>query len=99
MIVVHTRSDATAGHISRFLPCQPIIALSPEGETVRRLTLIWGCEPCLIDEAKDTDVIFETAPAYALKAAGLKAGDLVVMTLGHPLYEMGTTNMIRVKQL
>ena len=98
-IVVHTRSGATAGHISRFRPRQPIIALSPDRETIRRLTLIWGCQPCLIDEVKDTDAIFETAPAYALTAAGLKVGDLVVMTLGHPLYETGTTNMIRVKQL
>jgi pyruvate kinase len=98
-IVVHTRSGATAGHICRFRPRQPVIALSPEVETVRRLTLIWGCQPCLIDEAKDTDTILETAPVYALKAAGLKSGDLVVMTLGHPLYETGTTNMIRVMQL
>jgi pyruvate kinase len=98
-IVVHTRTGATAGHISRFRPRQPVIALSPDSKTVRRLTLIWGCQPYLIDEAKDTDAIFETAPAYALKAAGLKAGDLVVMTLGYPLYETGTTNMIRVKQL
>jgi len=98
-IVVHTRSGATAGHICRFRPRQPVIALSPEVETVRRLALIWGCQPCLIDEAKDTDAIFETAPAYALKTAGLKSGDLVVMTLGYPLYEAGTTNMIRVRQL
>jgi pyruvate kinase len=98
-IVVHTRSGMTAGCISRFRPRQPVIALSPDGETVRRLTLIWGCQPYLIDEVKDTDAIFETAPADALKAAGLKTGDLVVMTLGHPLYETGTTNMIRVKQL
>ena len=98
-IVVHTRSGMTAGCISRFRPRQPVIALSPDRKTVRRLTLIWGCKPYLIDEVKDTDAIFETAPADALKAAGLKAGDLVVMTLGHPLYETGTTNMIRVKQL
>ncbi|MDO9559711.1 MAG: pyruvate kinase [Syntrophales bacterium] len=98
-IVVHTRSGATAGHISRFRPRQPIIALSPDKETIRRLTLIWGCQPFLIDEAKDTDAIFETAPVFMLKAAGLKVGDLIVMTLGHPLYETGTTNMIRVRQL
>lgn len=98
-IVVHTRSGATARHISRFRPRQPVIALSPDRETVRRLMLIWGCQPFLIDEAKDTDAIFETAPAYVLKSAGLNAGDLVVMTLGHPLFETGTTNMIRVKQL
>jgi pyruvate kinase len=98
-IVVHTRSGATAGHISRFRPRQPVIALSPDRATIRRLALTWGCRPCLMDEAKDTDAIFETAPAFALSAAGLKAGDLVVMTLGHPLYETGTTNMIRVKQL
>jgi pyruvate kinase len=98
-IVVHTRSGATAAHISRFRPRQPVIALSPDRDTLHRLMLIWGCRPFLIDEAKNTDAIFETAPSCALKAAGLKTGDLVVMTLGHPLYEAGTTNMIRVKQL
>jgi pyruvate kinase len=98
-IVVHTRSGATAAHISRFRPRQPVIALSPDGETIRRLALVWGCRPYRIDEAKNTDAVFETAPACALTAAGLKAGDLVVMTLGHPLYEAGTTNMIRVRRL
>jgi pyruvate kinase len=98
-IVVHTRSGMTAGCISRFRPRQPMIALSPDRETVRRLALIWGCQPYLIDEVNDTDAIFETAPVRALRDTGLQKGDLVVMTLGYPLYKTGTTNMIRVKQL
>jgi pyruvate kinase len=98
-IVAHTRTWMTAGHISRFRPQQPIIALSPDAGTVNRLALLWGCRPYLIDEVQDTDDVIEKAAGWALEAAGLSVGNLVVMTLGHPIQQTGATNMIRVKQL
>lgn len=98
-IVAHTQSGATARHISRFRPRQPIIALSAQKETIQRLTLFWGCLPILIDQPQGTDNMIETAAQTARETGNLSVGDIVVITLGHPIGTIGTTNMLRVKEL
>ncbi len=98
-IVAPTLSGKTAMHISRFRPQQPIIALSPSGDVVRRLTLFWGCLPYLVPEPTDTDDMIESSAQLVLKTGYVSKKDLVVMTAGHPVGVAGTTNMVRVKRL
>ncbi len=99
VIVTHTYSGATARFISRFRPRQPIIALSPERKTVSRLAMIWGCSPQLADNPENTDDLLEKAARSVLATGALKSGDLIVMTLGHPIWMTGTTNMLQVKRI
>ncbi|MBW1739652.1 MAG: pyruvate kinase [Deltaproteobacteria bacterium] len=98
-IVAPTQSGQTARQISRFRPARPIIALSPNQNTVRRLTLVWGCLPRLVADPKDTDDMFDKAAQSALETGQVSKGELVVITAGHPVAEPGSTNMIRVKRL
>ena len=98
-IAVHTSSGATARHISRFRPRQPIIALSAQKQTIQRLTLFWGCLPILIVRPQDTDSMIETAAQTAREAVNLSEGDIVVISMGHPIGAKGNTNMLRVKKL
>ncbi|HAR98055.1 MAG TPA: pyruvate kinase [Syntrophus sp. (in: bacteria)] len=98
-IIAHSQSGLTARALARFRPRQPIIALSPNEETVRRLALVWGCQPIQVRDFKDTDDLIEKAAQAALAADQLAPGELAVITLGHPLWTTGSTNMIRVKQL
>jgi pyruvate kinase len=98
-IVAPTQSGQTARYISRFRPRQPIIALSPNPKTVRRLTLLWGCLPRLVPNPQDTDDLFEIAARGALETGKVASGDLVVITAGHPIWVAGSTNMLQVKKL
>jgi pyruvate kinase len=98
-IVAHTQSGLTARNISRFRPRQPIVALTPNRETLRRLALVWGCLPIGIRAARGTDNMIELAARAALASGAVAPGDLVVMTVGHPVTGAGTTNMLRVKKL
>ena len=98
-IVATTRSGATAMHIASFRPRPRIIALSPETETVQRLTLVWGCAPCHLALAEDTDEMIESAAASALETGLVAPGDMTVITGGRPIYAAGTTNMLWVKRL
>jgi pyruvate kinase len=98
-IVAHTQSGRTARYISRFHPRQTIIALSPNEKTVRRLALSWGCLPRLIKDPRDTDDMIEKAAQSARDAGEVAIGDLIVITVGHPLWVSGTTNMLRVKRV
>jgi pyruvate kinase len=98
-VVAPTRSGKTAMHISRFRPRQPIIALSPDANVVRRLTLFWGCLPRVVPEPTDTDDMIESSARHALKTGYVSRDDLVIMTAGHPVGVAGSTNMVRVKRL
>lgn len=98
-IVAHTQSGMTARFIARFRPRQPIVALSPNIKTVRRLALSWGCRPRLIGRLQNTDEMIDSASGAALSAGDARVGDLIVITVGHPIGVSGTTNMIRVKRL
>ncbi|MCX7982735.1 MAG: pyruvate kinase [Syntrophales bacterium] len=97
VIVAYTYSGATARYISRFRPRQPIIALSPEKKTVARLALCWGCYPQLGVNPRDTDDLIEKAAQSVLSSRELAPGDLIVITLGHPIWRSGTTNTLQVK--
>lgn len=98
-VVATTRSGATATHISRYRPLQPIIALSPDKATVRRLALYWGIQPFYLPIIEDTDKMVEQAALAALEQGQVHKGDRVVITAGRPIWEKGTTNMLWVKEL
>jgi len=98
-IVAFTQSGTTAREISRFRPAQPVIALSPVEQTLRRLTLNWNITPCYIVPLSDTDDMIEKASEAAIKTKKVRYGDVVVITAGLPVRSSGTTNMIRVKRL
>jgi pyruvate kinase len=98
-VIAPTQSGQTARHISRFRPRQPVIALSPNENTVRRLTLCRGCLPRLVTDPMDTDDMIESAARSALATGLVSSGDLAVITAGHPVGLAGSTNMVRVKRL
>jgi pyruvate kinase len=98
-IVATTRSGSTAIHISRYRPRTKIIALSPEQAAVRRLCLYWGCIPCYVAMADDTDAMVEKAAVSALQTGLVVKGERVVITAGRPLWARGTTNLLWVKTL
>jgi pyruvate kinase len=97
-IIAPTRSGRTAAHLSRLRPRCKIIALSPNPNTVQRLSLYRGCVPRLLPESGKNDIV-EKASIAALKTGLVAKGDLVVITAGHPDDSVNTTNMIRVVRL
>jgi len=99
LIVAFTQSGTTARQISRFRPFQPIIALSPVEQTLRRLSLHWNVLPSYFPPLSDTDDMIEKAAQAALATGMAAPGDVIVITAGLPLRSSGTTNMIRVKKL
>lgn len=99
VIIASTQSGRTAMNISRFRPIQPILALSPNPEAVRRLSLFWGCIPRLVTGAETTDRMIETAAETARQLGFASKGDLAIITAGHPIWVSGTTNMVRVKSI
>ncbi len=95
-IITVTKSGRTARMISKFRPNCPIICCTMDESIRRKLNLSWGVTPLTIDEAHNTDELFENAVLAGEKAGLLHNGELVVMTAGVPLSISGTTNMLKV---
>jgi len=98
-IITPTQSGSTARLVSSYRPSQPIIALSPVAEVVRRLSLVWGVHPILSEGYHNTEEMMEEAKSKALQSGLVKIGDAVVITAGVPIGVAGTTNLIKVEIL
>jgi pyruvate kinase len=96
-ICCYSQSGTTALLTSRERPRVPIIVLSSDINTVRRLALSWGTTCVMTVRVVDR---FKTAVLEAIRAAtssGLASrGDMVVVTAGVPFNTPGSTNILRV---
>lgn len=95
-IITVTKSGNTAKLISKYRPNAPIIGCTMSKKVYRQLSLSWGVVPMLIEEEKDTDILFEHSINIAIDAGYIKPGDLTVITAGVPLGISGTTNLLKV---
>ncbi len=99
LIVVSTWSGYTARQVARERPRQPIVALTPNHATFRRLALTWGVIPALVPEQRTTDQTLSTLEATVLELGLAECGELIVVTGGLPLGGDGRTNFIKVHRL
>ncbi len=95
--LIPTTSGSTARMIARYRPAQPIIAISPYPKTVTALSLVWGVYPFQTRPFQSTDELIKMAQKKALSLGYVKKRDLVVITAGAPLHQVGTTNLLTVK--
>src|ERR1019366_4775087 len=74
-IICWTKSGSTALRAARERSRAPILALSPNIETARRLSLVWGVHCLTADEIHSLDEMVDQAIAYAEKEGFAKAGE------------------------
>ena len=99
LIVVCTRSGATARLVSRFRSPKPIIGMTTEEKVWRKLALSWGVLPVMSEEFQSTDVLFYHAIVAAKNSGMVKKGDNIVITGGLPNGKSGNTNLIKLETL
>ncbi|GIO42540.1 pyruvate kinase [Paenibacillus apis] len=98
-IISSTETGYTARMVSKYRPKAPIIAVTTEESTMRRLALNWGVTPVKGQIATSTDEMFDYAMKGGLDSGLVKEGDLVVITAGIPLGRSGSTNLVKIGQI
>ena len=91
-----TKSGATAHNVSKFRPSTPILAVTSEVSVARKLQLVWGVTPLLIETQQSTTATFTLAMGVAQELGVLKDGDLCVQTAGTLAGVSGSTDLIKV---
>ena len=95
-ICCFTQSGTTALLTARERPRVPILALSSEMDTARRLGLSWGVN-CVITEKLERFKMAVINAARAARTQGYASAlDQIVVTAGVPFNVPGTTNILRV---
>jgi pyruvate kinase len=95
-ICCFTKTGTTALLVARERPHVPIIALTPEAGTARRLCLTWGTT-CFRTEEVERFKQAVVAAARAAREGGFATeSDQIVVTAGVPFGVEGTTNILRV---
>ncbi len=97
-IVVLTRSGYTARAISHFRPPVPILALTSNRETYRRMSLYWGVIPIFIpNEVFVTEGLSDLLDPL-VKGGWIKNEDKLVVIAGSSR-QQGGTNLLRLHEV
>jgi pyruvate kinase len=95
-IVTYTASGSTGIRAARERPAKPILALSPNVRTARRLTVVWGIQCFLTEDAQSLEDMVDRACIIAYQQGYAHPGDRIAITAGIPLGTPGATNMLRI---
>jgi pyruvate kinase len=95
-LVAFTATGTTALRVARERPLQPILALSTDIRTARKLALVWGMEARVTQDPKDVEDMAIVASALSSKIGLAKSGDRIVIVAGLPFGTKGGTNLMRI---
>jgi pyruvate kinase len=97
-ILVFSISGASVQLVSKFRPRQPVIGLTPDESTLRRLALMWGTQGAVIPHKDDSLGLIAAAEELCLERGYGNRGDNVVVVSGVPGGH-GGTNRVMVHRL
>ena len=95
-IICWTSSGSTAIRVARERPKPPVVAITPNLVTGRKLSVVWGVHCVVAEDAHDQDDMVDRAGSIAFRDGFAKAGERVIIVAGVPLGIAGTTNMLRI---
>jgi pyruvate kinase len=96
VIAVFTESGSTARLISKHRPLPRIIAFSPNQNTRRQISLLWGVMPRKSGGVRNIEQMAAHAEQRLLDEGLVRRGDLVGIVAGIPFGVGGTTNFMKL---
>ena len=99
LIAAFTLSGTTARLLSHYRPQVPIIAFSPNQEVRRRLSLLWGVEPRVLEPIQEQEGMVARVEEELLSRGLAQKGDRIVIVFGAPIGQPGKINSLRLHQI
>jgi pyruvate kinase len=98
-IVTSTITGYTARRVARERPSTPIICVTPNETTYRRMALVWGVLPLRIPEFHTIDEMLQTVVRAATDAGLVKRNDVLLIIAGVPFGVGGQTNFMKIHRV
>jgi pyruvate kinase len=99
MIVVSTWTGYTARRVARERPMTPIVCITPNYKSYRRMALVWGVLPILTSKFDSIEGLFNTVNNSMLTHGLARPGERVVIISGVPFGEAGSTNFVKIQEI
>jgi len=98
-VCVFTEGGDSLRRISRLRSAVPVLSFTPNVQTARELSLVWGSKTYIVPKVAHTDAMFEQVDKSVLEQGMCKIGDEVVVVAGTPPGVSGSTNTLRVHKV
>ena len=98
-IVTFSVSGRTTLRMSRERSPVPVVGISPNVKTARKLQMAWGVHSCLGEDAQNTREMVANACTIVKKANMAEIDDSIVITAGVPFGNAGSTNLLRIAKI
>ncbi len=98
-LVSYSTHGSTALRAARERPDLPIICLTAQLSTARRLALSYGIEPMVSADAGSVEDMVQFARDAAIALNHAQTGDRIVVTAGMPFGRPGNTNLLHIALL
>lgn len=95
-IVTYTTSGSTTYRASRERPIAPVLGLTSNMRTARRLVLAWGVHTVHTADIENFQQMVDKAANIARQEGLAQVGDPLVITAGVPFGTPGATNVLRL---
>jgi pyruvate kinase len=99
VLVNYSESGASTLRAARERPRAPILNLTPNLATARRLSVAWGVHSVVNDRLRQVDEVVSTALEIAQAQGMASRGDTLLITAGVPFGKPGSTNTLRIETL
>jgi len=98
-ILAFTQTGSTAALVAKYKPPVPVFAVTPSHVVRRRMALYAGVRSIRVDIEGDTEAQIRSVEESVLDAGALQKGDVVIITMGSPVSDPGTTNLLKIHRL
>jgi pyruvate kinase len=98
-IIAFTLTGRTAALTSKYRPRIPIIAMSPNEDVLRMLTVRFGVHGVVIDHVSSTEDLLDRAEETLIDKKLCEEGDQVLFVGGVPVLAGIQTNMLKVHRI
>ena len=98
-ILAFTQTGSTAALVAKYRPAMPVYAVTPSLAVRRRMALYAGVRSIRVDIEGDTEAQIRSVEESVLDAGVLQKGDVVIITMGSPVSDPGTTNLLKIHRL
>jgi pyruvate kinase len=98
LIVTGTTTGNTARHISSFRPQAKIVALTPLEDVARKMAVVWGVDPIVVQTYRYIETLIEIAEARVVADGYAAPGETIAITSGMPV-GAGGTNVLKIHRL
>ncbi|WP_225408850.1 pyruvate kinase [Stigmatella hybrida] len=96
LIAAFTLSGVTARLLAHYRPAVPIVAFSPNQEVRRRLALLWGVVPRVLEPIQETEAMVKRVEEELLARGLARKGERIVIVFGAPVGQPGKINSLRL---